>query len=333
LIKKCKACGGVIDDPRLIVCPHCDKSLTESISETLELSRDQENHIVTMLWHRLWRRTLKWVGWGITILVFFTGVSLLGIYFKVTRYLETTLVTNISEQFQTPKIKNTVEEVAKNEANEILIKQVNPEVEQFKSQTGEKVKKFEDFLVELKHQYEKDYQILSNEIAKLKKRNEIAQLGDKGVLEASRDSLEELERMVENVESADIKTAAAAEIARIKIFWTGATKIKGIPLTLYGVKLSELKTKALIDDLLNNNDWVVNALAAQELGNRKEKGVSEALLQCIDKNRNLEVVRDALRSFEKVTGFDSPDVFGRDLTDKWWKEHSDEVNPKMKSPE
>jgi len=258
---------------------------------------------------------------------------LLGIYFKVTRYLETTLVTNISEQFQTPKIKNTVEEVAKNEANEILIKQVNPEVEQFKSQTGEKVKKFEDFLVELKHQYEKDYQILSNEIAKLKKRNEIAQLGDKGVLEASRDSLEELERMVENVESADIKTAAAAEIARIKIFWTGATKIKGIPLTLYGVKLSELKTKALIDDLLNNNDWVVNALAAQELGNRKEKGVSEALLQCIDKNRNLEVVRDALRSFEKVTGFDSPDVFGRDLTDKWWKEHSDEVNPKMKSPE
>ena len=70
-------------------------------------------------------------------------------------------------------------------------------------------------------------------------------------------------------------------------------------------------------------------MAAQALRKRKEKGVPEALMKCIKNDRNLEVVKDAMKSFEGVTGYDSPDVFSSDYIEKWWVEHGEETTAKF----
>lgn len=147
--------------------------MTRKSKNSETISKSQEDRILGILWRRL----LKWHIGSFCVL---TLISIFGLiygitkaYIEGTKKLESILIDNISREFQTSKIKNTVEEVAKNQANEILITQVNPEVAQFKSQTGDKVLKFEDFLVDLKQRYETDYQLLSSEVAKLKQRNEI----------------------------------------------------------------------------------------------------------------------------------------------------------------
>jgi hypothetical protein len=145
-------------------------------------------------------------------------------------------------------------------------------------------------------------------------------------VEGSRDSLQGLEKMVKEVENEDIKSAAQSQIERIKEYWITVSKTKGAKLEHGGVKPSDLKTNVLINDLLQGGEWAVRALAAQHLGERKEKGVPEALLQSIDKDKHLQVVGDALRAFDKVTGYDCPDVFGRGIAQEWWNENSKKVN-------
>mgnify|MGYP001595983192 CR=1 FL=1 len=54
-----------------------------------------------------------------------------------------------------------------------------------------------------------------------------------------------------------------------------------------------------------------------------EEGVPEALLEVVEKDQNLNVVKTALDAFESITGFESPDVFGYEFAKKWWDEHKE----------
>jgi hypothetical protein len=53
------------------------------------------------------------------------------------------------------------------------------------------------------------------------------------------------------------------------------------------------------------------------------------LLECINSDRNLEVVRDAMLAFEEITGFLAPDTFRYAPAKAWWDEHQEEVNAKL----
>lgn len=273
------------------------------------------------------RKEIKWVAsaYRLAFILIFALVAV-GIFFtykssndfkkevrEEVERLKTEVSKRIDDEFKKENIHKMVEEKAKSRIDEVA-----------------------DALIEKQIAEKITPQIKSAEeqLEKLKQRNEISQLGDRAISEASRDSLEELMKKWEEARDGDIKGTVKAEIARIKIFWVTATTTKGVTLTAHGEKKNEsdIKTNELIEGLLNDNDWRVQALIAQELGKRKEKGVPEALLQCIKTNKNLEVIRNAVRAFNLVTGFDNPDVFAYSNAQNWWNEHSAEVNAKLTVP-
>lgn len=269
--------------------------------------------------------------WGIAFLAILTGVtglSLLGI----KKQVEKIAIQRIAKQFEEPYISSLMKQVAEQQSKSILEQQVNPEVTRFKNEVNSNIDEFDKYLTELKAKYEQDYASLSSEVTILKKRNEIMKLGDLGTQAADRSALEELEKISRESEDASLKTAANSEIARIKSFWLGITRLKGRNLIKNGeVKKDEdFTTAELIQTMLSNPKWDVRALAAQALRKRKEKGVPEALMKCIKNDRNLEVVKDAMKSFEGVTGYDSPDVFSSNYIEKWWVEHGEETTAKLK---
>jgi hypothetical protein len=272
------------------------------------------------------RSAYKWLI-SLVAIVAIVGISV-GIYFtykssidfkkeareEIDRQIETLrdqVALRVDKQFRQENIQKMVEEKAReridNIADKLIEKQIADKISPQMKSADEQIKK-------------------------LKQRNEITQLGDKGIIEASRDSLEEIERISKQEESLDIMAAAKAEIYRIKSFWSHMSTVSGENLTKEGktIKVSELTTNDIIDTLLSNKNQKVRIIIIKEMHNRKEKGVPEALLECIKTDRNLEVVREAVQAFDIVTGFKNPDVFAYEPPQNWWKEHSAEVNARLK---
>jgi len=290
------------------------------------LSTEHRKEIVSAIHRRMIAELLA----VLALLGGITGLSLWGI----KKHVENIAIDRIAKQFEEPRISALLESVAKREAKEILEKEVNPEVVRFKSETDKKVMEFGSYLGQLKQRYDSDYKTLSTELAELKKRKEIVQLGDKCVQEASRGALEELERISKSDPDQAIRLAAISEAGRVKMFWATATRLVGRYLTGRhpdGKEKTEadFTTEELTAGLLTAREWQTRALAAQALARRKEKGVPQALMQCIEKDPNLEVVKDAVKAFHAVAGFENPDVFRYEPIRDWWAEHATEVNGKL----
>lgn len=136
-----------------------------------------------------------------------------------------------------------------------------------------------------------------------------------------------------NSEDLDLNERARSAILSIKGFYIGKTKIKGFEVFRKDeegnlVKVENIETSLLIDDLLQNKDWRARAKAAELLRNRKEVGVPEALLDSMENDPNLWVRKEALISFESVTEFIAGDVFQfeTDIPRKWYVKNQEEVS-------
>lgn len=287
-------------------------------------SKGQTEEVISILRKQL-------ITWGLLFLAVFTGVTGLSLC-GIKKQVERIAIQRIAKQFEEPYISGLMNQVAEQQAKSILEQQVKPEVTRFQNEVNSNIDEFDKYLTVLKAKYEQDYASLSSEVEILKKRNEIMKLGDLGTQAADRSALEELEKISLESEDASIKTAANSEIARIKSFWLKVTRLKGDKLMENGeVKKNEdFTTAKLIQEMLSNPSWNVRGLAAQALSKRREKGVPEALMKCIKNDRNLEVVRNAMKSFENITKYDSPDIFSSDYIAEWWVEHGEETTAKLK---
>lgn len=294
------------------------------------LSKGQKKAVVAIL------RT-KLLTWGLVFLAILGGVTGYSLW-GIKKQVESIATKKIAKQFEEPHISTLVKQAAEEKAKSILEQQVLPEVSRFKSDVGAQIAEFDTYLNELKVKYEQDYATLAAELATLKKRNEIMMLGDLGIQAADRSALDELARIERESQDSSIKLAASSEISRVKSFWIGITRLRGQELSRAGYdgkqrKQSDFATNELIQSMSSDHEWNIRALAAKALGKRKEKGVPEALITCIKNDRNLEVVRNAVQSFERVTGYNNPDVFSADTIEIWWKENAEETTKKLKDPE
>jgi hypothetical protein len=115
----CPNCQEPLDDPYLIMCPKCRTVLTthEQSQHTQQaLLTDHKELLVRELERRALKRLLRWIGFGFALLGAIAGIGLWQIYTGLT-----TLVTNrIAEQFEEPRIRATLTEVAKTRASEII---------------------------------------------------------------------------------------------------------------------------------------------------------------------------------------------------------------------
>ena len=108
----------------------------------------------------------------------------------------------------------------------------------------------------------------------------------------------------------DLKITAMAEINRILGYLSQYpfNKGDGWGFTKNGtnkeIPLIDLKTSELISDLQNKKlPHTFRAMAANILSTRREKGVLEILITIAENDSHLLVRRNALNSFEKLTGF------------------------------
>ena len=130
--------------------------------------------------------------------------------------------------------------------------------------------------------------------------------------------------------------AASAQRFQVKLFYIAGTRVKGLHLqekktdgSTAEIKDEDVPTQELIQ-LLVTNEKLTRSVAAYILRNRKEKGVPEALLKTAKFDQNLDVMKEALQSFDLITGYNNVDIFGYEYALKWWMENKVTVDPKLK---
>jgi hypothetical protein len=346
LPRRCPACQTVIDDDRLVACPRCHTPLT-SFPQGPTLGKEQEDRLVSAVIDSLSKggpvldkfvkpvglRIVKSVHWWITFPLFWIAV-LVGSHFTIKGALESLMISRIDQEFREPRIQATMQKVINDKSSEMLTKEIQPEVARFYDETTKQVQNFQVFLDNLRVEFQKEYQSLSEEVSRLKKRNDLTVLGDRAISDGDSEALDELQSLSKDSVDLTTKTAAIAEYRRVLSFWTLMVTTDSASFTVRSkdgiIKTDQQSsTSDLVSYMISSPDWQVRAVSARLLGHRTEKGVPEALLRVSRIDKHLEVRKYATASFTSITDSNVRGVFNVDGYEQWWKEHSAEVNERL----
>jgi len=139
-------------------------------------------------------------------------------------------------------------------------------------------------------------------------------------------------RQLSEYRSKDLGLMSAAHVALLEVkgFYIFANRTKGVSIWMLnpdgskGAQDGNIQVPLLIDYFLfNQPNWAYRDKAAQLLAYKRQRGVAEALLKSMQTDPDLWVRRDALRSFEQLTGFVEQDVFDFGRAATWWQENKD----------
>ncbi|MDD5014229.1 MAG: HEAT repeat domain-containing protein, partial [Atribacterota bacterium] len=133
-----------------------------------------------------------------------------------------------------------------------------------------------------------------------------------------------------NSEKNDFKDMALAELFRVKKFYTSISRFLDANVSYKDtegniIKDEQVPTNILIECLLRDNEWKMRARAAACLRTKKEKGVINALAESIKNDKNLDVLRESINSFEILTGYINPDVLDGRPAIQWWEKNKSEL--------
>jgi ABC-type antimicrobial peptide transport system ATPase subunit len=136
---KCKSCGKLIDSG-LIVCPHCQ--CDPKRSKQIGLPPAEVTQISKQVRKEIGKRVLSWL----FILSLISGVGIWQAYSGATKKIEELLVNRISIEFEQPRIRSTVKEVAEGEAKKLMLAEIEPEVTKFKEETQASVEETRELI-------------------------------------------------------------------------------------------------------------------------------------------------------------------------------------------
>lgn len=132
-----------------------------------------------------------------------------------------------------------------------------------------------------------------------------------------------------NTEKNDFKEMARAELLKVKKFYVLINRFLDTNVSYKDtegniIKDEQVPTNILIECLLKDSQWKMRAGAAACLRTKKEKGVINALAESIKNDKNLDVLRESIDSFEILTGYTNPDVLDGRPAIQWWEENRTE---------
>jgi hypothetical protein len=130
--QKCQSCGDIIDSG-LILSPYCNCNPNRA-KETL-LTPDMRDEIRKQVSKDVPKYLWRWIG-GVTL------ITLLGLWQAFTNIVnwgEKIVKDRVSKEFEQPSISEIVRGVAATKAEDLLLKQINPEVDKFKNKTEESI--------------------------------------------------------------------------------------------------------------------------------------------------------------------------------------------------
>jgi hypothetical protein len=328
-VATCPHCTQPLDDNNLLKCPHCNIDIPTYIRANLEnLKKSQDylegykqridREVALKVKAQIWK-------YAAALAVFCVG-GLTLVYLANRLLTQRLLSAGFNRQLQQPYLKEAMVNAAKDKTEEVIRKEIAPQIESAKASAAGEFNAFKSFLENKKAQLGEEYDTLVRQASILKARNRLAQLANAAIADGSREALEELESALDNPAKADLAEVAAAEMARVKAFYATDARIKNesVPYTSSaGIVIvdDKIPTATLLADLTQNPDWRVRAKFAELLGNRRESGVADALLEAAKLDKNLNVVKAALEGFCRVTGFKSADIFDYAAAERWWQQN------------
>ena len=121
----------------MVVCPSCGSPPSKEKGQ--ELSPTIIKQIRRQIRKGLFKPVITWL--GVLSLVF--GVGLWQAYLGATKQLQGLLVERISLEFEQPRIRQTIRDVASENTKELLKNEIQPEVVKFKAEIGSDLKKIQ----------------------------------------------------------------------------------------------------------------------------------------------------------------------------------------------
>ncbi|MFA5090294.1 MAG: HEAT repeat domain-containing protein [Candidatus Omnitrophota bacterium] len=305
------------------------------------LSEEDKQKISDSIKKDIKKDVIKWyIKWFIVVIP--AVVGLMGVYLGIQisvpdiyRKVNKSVTDLITKNFAEPKIAKTLNEVAENQAQEIIKNNLNPAIKQATSDIKVKIGSFETILKNFKDKYDSELEKLVKEVDYIKNRNNVLKLGDETIATGDAASFEKLDNIYKSSSDNDIKMTALSEIFRIKSHFATMTRIKGVEIKYTDDKSGkeftekDIPTGVLIQGLKEAQPWQYRARIAELLKEKKEKQVPEALLNALRNDDNLEVRKKAMDSFEAITNFKSRDVFNYDSAKEWWEKNKQEVEGKL----
>ena len=312
----CPNCGYKVQNDLLMVCPECRQLLGDDPGE---LSPEAEKRIFRGLKRNLLRNMCFFAGAFFLII----AISL----WSIKEGMEKVVIKNIEQRFEEPRIQTLLQEVARKKAQDMMERQIDPELQRFREALSDRLSELEEYRYVMKEKMQKDYQVFSNDGLRFQKRSTLYELADTAIEYMSRSAYEKLLEFVNNPADPSLQLAAKAEITRINSVLRSSTRTAGVRLSMETTgetadNASEITTPELIETLFNDAAWKSRARSAQLLADRKELGVPEALMESMREEENLEVLKDSIRAFEDLTGFRAPEILGYEYCNDWWELNS-----------
>jgi hypothetical protein len=180
MTRKCSNCGAEVLDTEARLCPKCGRGLPEAIAFTNQFGHEQEVHVAERVAERLgknWKFTTKVVIGN--LLVVCTILGIIGIFFSFSindsvkelqhktdvrfalldndisnkiAFIQYSIETNIEAQFQDPHIREIMSAVAANQASNMMLLQIEPQIQRFNLDTSNTLAKFNDALLQFNEQ-------------------------------------------------------------------------------------------------------------------------------------------------------------------------------------
>jgi hypothetical protein len=135
-MKFCQTCGKAVEDDN-IVCPDpkCHGPL-RSTPPVKGISPEDLDAITKHVWSQLWKKHIYFITGEFSILMLIGLFGLVAVYHQATNEVKQLIVAKIDAEFKTERIRQTVSDVAANQAKELMLSQIQPEVQKFEAQVS-----------------------------------------------------------------------------------------------------------------------------------------------------------------------------------------------------
>ncbi|MEM7145822.1 MAG: hypothetical protein AAF591_11865 [Verrucomicrobiota bacterium] len=195
-----------------------------------------------------------------------------------------------------------------------------------------RVSGLEEGLKELDAKIAESIPNVGEEIEYLQMRNRLTSYADEAITMANRSQYEKLWDVVYDEGMTDYHAAAVSEILRVKFFYASGSRLGAWTLPVRdlfpGLETEgDLQVQQVIDLLLDRTqDWRVRVRAARLLEGQRTRRVMESLRDAIHDDPNLDVLKEAVRTFEVNGNFVGEDFFDVESVDAWWEVNSSEFD-------
>ncbi len=162
----------------------------------------------------------------------------------------------------------------------------------------------------------------------VRQRHQLTLLADAAIARADRGAFDELRGLLDIDDNPARRAAARAEVFRVQQMYASASKLAPPALPVAEIfpgisEESELSEEQIIK-LLSDPDREAErrVRAAELLDGHRTLAATDALVMAMQKDKDLDVIKQAMVSFKANTGYSGSDIFDASSAETWWSQNA-----------